>query len=141
MRKKLNKKQQLAKRKARLERIAIGDMRQALMGTTLSYNSTWGELEAMYPSNFDKALKLTKGNGELLFQILETWEFDWDGLLTIYCTGSKKYDQPAEIKISAHTAIEMGKQMELHALPKVKAACNHQQVVEWGFMATITQLA
>jgi hypothetical protein len=139
MRKKLNKQQQLAKRKARLARIAIGDMRQALMGTTLSYNRTWGEFEAMYPSNFDKALKLAKGNGELLFQILETWEFDWDALLTIYCTGTKKYDQPATIKISAHTAIEMAKKMELEALPKVTAKVNHQLMVEWGFMATITQ--
>jgi len=141
MRKKLNKQQQLAKRKARLERIAIGEMRQALMGTTLSYNSTWGEFEAMYPSGFEKAKKLAKGNGELVAQIIETWEFDWDALLTVYCSGTKQYDQPATIKISAHTAIEMAKQMELAALPRVKAACNHQQVVEWGFMATITQLA
>lgn len=139
-RKKLNKQQQLAKRRARLARIAISDMRQALIGATLSYNSTWGADEPMHPSNYENAKKLAKGNGDLVAQILETWEFDWEALLTVYCTGTQQYDQPAMIKIHAHTAVEMAKKIEQDLLPTIKARCNHAQVVEWGFMATVTQL-
>ena len=125
----------LAKRMSR----KANALRNAMKGITLSFNSSWGtENQHLYPSNFDKAVKLT-GNGELVARILEGWKFNWRVDATVFYVDDfgKPYDQTASFAVEMERAPDLGEFVEDELIPQLKAMGNHKHFKEWGYVACL----
>ena len=125
-------------------------IRTAFMGATLSFNSSWNE-EEFCPSNVEAAKAILKNCD--VENILVTWHFDWDVVLTVYCEDDygKLYDQPINATFEMtpmctpanqlegpDKLIGVEDQIEGPLLAKAKGLCNPGHIKEWGYMATIT---
>ena len=129
-------------------------IREAAMGATLSFNSSWTDSDEFYPSNTERLMDLLLQHKEVVCGVLVSWHFDWEVLLTVYFTDQdgQKYEKfirekfellpmctPAGQDEGPRKMIGVEEQIEGEYLQKILKTKNPNHVVEsWGYMATIT---
>lgn len=136
-------------------------LRTALLGSTVSYNSSFANDAEM---NDGLCLSINVGvtkfftgppaqKQEAIERVFSSWLFDWSVVLTIYCTDDYgvDYDRVVDAKFEYCSLLtrtdqeitpgmQKGiiEQIEDAVLSKAKNLCNTRHIKEWGYMATIT---
>lgn len=115
-------------------------LRAALVGASLSYNSEWPTTE-YHPTGFEKAMEITGNNVDFVCAMAVSWPFNWEILLTVYCTDDygKFYDQPVLIEAEHKPMSRLEDYIEFVVLPEAKSRCNQRHIKSWGYLATIQQ--
>jgi hypothetical protein len=131
------------------------EMRRALVGARLSWNSTWAEQE-FCPSDCEKAVAVarariamaakqfympmpTQNALEFVQEVLVKWSHRWTIVLTVCSQDSK-----GKLFYQDSTATEQGKMVELEdfiegeMLEAAKADCKGKKIIEWSYFAEIT---
>lgn len=136
------KKYNRARTMAQLEDLRARNLEQrirlALIGASLSYNSTWGNTE-YHPSGFDKAMALVNNDVDFICAAAVSWPFNWKILLTVYCTDDYGvfYDQPVVITAENKPMSRLEGYIETEVLPMAKGLCNQRHIQNWGYWAII----
>jgi len=131
-------------------------IREAAMGATLSFNSSWDDSSEFYPSNTERLMDLLLQHKEAVCGVLVSWHFDWDVLLTVYFVDQdgQKYEKflrqqfellpmctPAGQEEGPHKMLGVEELIEGEYLQKILKTQNPNHTVEsWGYMATITYI-
>jgi len=129
-------------------------IRQAAMGATLSFNSSWEDTSEFCPSNAEALVDLLLGNLDAVCGVLVSWHFDWDILLTVYFIDQdgQPYEKFIRDKIEMlpmctpegqeeglDKMIGVEDLLEFDYLQRILKTANPNHKVEsWGYMATIT---
>lgn len=130
------------------------EIRQAAMGATLSFNSSWDKDSEFYPSRHESLMGLLKGNVDETCWVLVRWHFDWEAVLTVYYRDQdgEAYEKFLRLKfemIPMYTPDgqpdEPGKMLgvedllEKVYLKQIRKSGNPNHTEEsWGYFATIT---
>lgn len=124
-------------------------IRQAAMGATLSFNSSWDDDSEFFPTKCVDLMNILGSDHVAACGVLVTWHFDWVVTLTVYCEDDygKLYDQPVVQKYEMLPMYTPEGQTELigvedliegQLLDVAKSHCNPRHIKEWGYVATIT---
>lgn len=143
-----------AKRRQELNDAKELAIREAAMGATLSFNSSWEDTSEFCPSNAEALVDLLLGNLDAVCGVLVSWHFDWDILLTVYFTDQdgepyEKFIQdniemlpmctPKGQNDGPDKMIGVEDLLEFDYLQRILKTANPNHKVEsWGYMATIT---
>ena len=127
------KAQILQLRKSRFE----SALREALVGASLSWNSTWDNTE-FHPTGFEKAMKVSDNNVDFICKTVVTWQFHWHIVVTIWAQdkNGKKFEQPLEFEEES-SMFDLEDFIEGEVLQEGKAACRGKEILEWGYVAKI----
>jgi hypothetical protein len=127
--------------KAKAVQYAERQLKAALRGITVAYNSTWGEKADFCGDNYQKLVNLLKGDEETAYGVSCLMPALWRAYVTINCETQDgegyAYALPVierEINLKNLTV-----EIETVIVPAALAKRNVAHVKDWGYLAEIVR--